>query len=314
MTILNTQEIFVLLDTPIIRADAVRAFFLKKGVTESDITITQIKENESETMFVKLIIPGKNGQSQGGSLPSLGIIGRLGGIGARPHKVGLVSDADGALVALAAAAKLASMKKAGDTLGADVLVATHLCPASPIVPHDPVPFMGAPVSMETMNSMEVDERMQAILTVDATKGNRIFNQRGFAITPTVKAGYILRVSEDLLDIMQSVTGEMPKVFPITHQDITPYGNDIYHVNSILQPATATSAPVIGIAITSGVPVPGCASGANQPLDIESAVRFVVEVAKNWGEGKCSFYDEVEFKNLIKRYGSMEHLQTLGKST
>lgn len=313
MTIQNTTEVFGLLDNPVIREKDVHSFFKKKGLDETDITTQPIKEDDGETLFVKLLIQGENGQTQGGSLPSLGIIGRLGGIGARPHKIGLVSDADGALVALATAAKLASMKKAGEILSADIIVATHLCPSSPIEPHDPVPFMGSPVSMDTMNALEVDERMQAIIAVDATKGNRIFNQRGFAITPTVKDGYILRVSEDLLDIMQIVTGEMPKVFPITLQDITPYGNGIYHVNSLVQPATATSAPVVGVAITSGVAVPGCASGANQPMDIETAARFVVEVAKNWGEGNCSFYDEVEFKNLEGRYGSMAHLQTLGKT-
>lgn len=60
------------------------------------------------------------------------------------------------------------------------------------------------------------------------------------------------------------------------------------------------------------PVPECATEANQCWDIEMAVRFVVEVAKEWGEGKCSFYDEEEFKRIIDLYGSMEHLETLGK--
>jgi len=145
--------------------------------------------------------------------------------------------------------------------------------------------MDAPVAIETMNKYEVDERMEAILSIDTTKGNRIINHRGFAISPTVKDGYILRVSEDLLDIMQIVTGQLPVVFPITTQDITPYGNDIFHLNSILQPATSTHAPVVGVAITAEVAVPGCATGANNCIDIESAARFVVEVAKAFGEGK-----------------------------
>ena len=49
----------------------------------------------------------------------------------------------------------------------------------------------------------------------------------------------------------------------------PYGNDLYHLNSILQPATATSAPVVGIAITTEVPVPGCATGASHFIDMEA---------------------------------------------
>lgn len=51
----------------------------------------------------------------------------------------------------------------------------------------------------------------------------------------VKEGWVLKVSEDLLDIMGWTTGEFPKVCPISTQDITPYGNDLYHINSIMQP-------------------------------------------------------------------------------
>jgi hypothetical protein len=86
----------------------------------------------------------------------------------------------------------------------------------------------------------------------------------------------------------------------------------YRFNSILQPSTSTHSPVVGVAITTEVPVPGSATGANQVMDIEMAVRFVVEVAKAFGEEKCSFFDEKEFKKLISLYGSLEHLKTLGR--
>jgi len=320
MALKQVIEVYELLESPVIEGDEIKEFFLKRGIDESEIETRKIKEDKGETEFVNITIRGKEGKSKGekegkskeNQAPTLGIIGRLGGIGARPHKIGLVSDADGAITALASAAKIAEMRKKGDKLKSDVIVATHLCPNSPIIPHEPVPFMGAPVSMETMNKYEVDEQMEAILSIDTTKGNRIINYRGFAISPTVKDGYILRVSEDLLDIMQTVTGKLPVVFPITTQDITPYGNEIYHLNSILQPATVTGAPVVGVAITTEVPVPGCATGANHTMDIEMAVRFVVEVAKAFGEGKCSFYDEKEFQKLITLYGSLEHLKTLGR--
>ncbi|MEX0633482.1 DUF1177 domain-containing protein [Serratia ureilytica] len=39
-----------------------------------------------------------------------------GGIGARPTRIGLVSDGDGAIAAIAAALKLAEMQRKGDTL------------------------------------------------------------------------------------------------------------------------------------------------------------------------------------------------------
>jgi hypothetical protein len=102
------------------------------------------------------------------------------------------------------------------------------------------------------------------------------------------------------------------VFTLSTQDITPYGNDLYHLNSILQPATATRAPVVGIAITAEIPVPGCATGASHEVDIELAARFSVEVAKSFTTGRTRFYDPVEFDRLTRLYGSMSHLQTLGR--
>lgn len=127
----------------------------------------------------------------------------------------------------------------------------------------------------------------------------------------VKEGYILRVSEDLLSIQQAVTGRLPSVFAITTQDITPYGNAVFHLNSILQPATVTVAPVVGVALTAETAVPGSASGATHEIDIDLAVRFAVEVAKSYTAGRAAFYDSAEFDRLQRLYGSMHHLQTLG---
>ena len=225
--------------------------------------------------------------------------------------IGLVSDADGAVTALSIALKLADMKKRGDVLPGDVIISTHICPDAPVTPHEPVPFMGSPVEMKSLNDLEVDPEMDAILSIDTTKGNRIINQRGFAISPTVKEGYILKVSEDLLGIMEITTGKRPSVFAITTQDITPYGNGLFHLNSIMQPCVATHAPVAGVAITTESAVPGCATGASHLADIEEAVRFSIEVAKGFGMGKCRFYDEEEFKRMVDLYGLMRHLQTLG---
>lgn len=308
MALKHVMEIYELLDDAKITGSAVRNFLQNHGLEAHEVQTKKIEEEKGSTEFIKIKISGEKPKSRKGKLPCLGIIGRLGGIGARPHITGLVSDADGAITALASAYKLAEMRRKGDSLKGDVIISTHISPSSPIIPHEPVPFMGAPISMETMNREEVDPDMDAILSVDTTKGNRIINHKGMAISPPVKDGYILRVSEDLLDIMQIVTGHLPVVFPITTQDIIPYGNDIYHLNSIMQPSTSTHSPVVGVALTTEVAVPGCASGANHCLDIELAVRFCLEVAKAFGEGKCSFYDEKEFKLLKKLYGSMEHLK------
>src|SRR5699024_4539337 len=174
-------------------------------------------------------------------------------------------------------AKLLSMISKGDQLDGDVIVSTHICPNAPTQPHDPVPFMDSPVHISTMNAYEIHSEMDAVLSIDTTKGNEIVNHRGFAITPTVKEGYILKVSKDLLHLYTQTTGKLPVTLPITTQDITPYGNGIDHINSILQPAVATDKPVVGVAITTETAVAGSSTGATHPLDIEQTTRYCIEV-------------------------------------
>lgn len=303
-------DVYDLLD----RADASGALMehYMRELGAEDVVVTPIEGPKGRTDMIRITIPGVKGKISGGEAPTLGVLGRLGGLGARPEQIGFVSDGDGALAALAVAAKLLDMRRKGDRLEGDVVVCTHICPDAPTSPHKPVPFMGSPVDMATVNRHEVDGRLDAILSVDTTKGNRVINTRGFAISPTVKEGYILRVSEDLLDVMQTTTGKLPYVFPLTTQDITPYGNRLFHLNSILQPATATDAPVVGVAITTEAPVAGCATGATHFSDIEEAARFVLETAKAYGRGLCRFYDAEEFAALKARYGEMKQLQTLGR--
>lgn len=310
MLMRQIMDVYDLLD----RADAsgkmVEEYMRSLGA--EDVEVTTIEGKKGKTDMIRITIPGIKGKKAGGDAPTLGVLGRLGGLGARPEQVGFVSDGDGVLVSLAVAAKLLDMKKKGDSLEGDVVVCTHICPDAPTSPHKPVPFMGSPVDMATVNKHEVNGSLDAILSIDTTKGNRVINTRGFAISPTIREGYILRVSEDLLDIMETTTGRMPYVFAVTTQDITPYGNEIYHINSILQPSTATAAPVVGVAITTETIVAGCATGATHATDLEEAARFVLETAKAYGRGACQFCDEEEFKNIVARYGEMKHIQTLGK--
>ena len=310
MLLKQILDVYEYIDTATANGEEMKEYMESLGAKE--VEVKTISGDKGKTDFIRIRIPGLEGKSKGMDAPTLGVLGRLGGVGARPERIGMVSDADGAVVALAVAAKLLDMQKKGDILHGDVIISTHICPNAPTQPHKPVPFMGSPVDMATVNREEVDGELDAILSIDTTKGNRVINHRGFAISPTVKEGYILKVSDDLLDIMEITTGKLPVVFPITTQDITPYGNDVYHINSILQPSTATTAPVVGVAITTEVPVPGCATGASHPFDLEQAARFTIEVAKAFGRGDCKFFDEVEFNRLIKLYGNMHHIQTLGK--
>ena len=312
MLIKQMIETFDVLDSSTVTGKDVENYL--RGIkADADIEVYELKGPKGSTDMVKVRIPGTRGKTNGGDAPTIGLLGRLGGIGARPEMIGFVSDGDGALAAIAAAAKLLDMQNKGDYLEGDVFISTQICPHAPTAPHKPGPFMGSPVEMSQVNREEVSPELDAILSVDTTKGNRVINTRGFAISPTVKEGYILRTSEDLLEQMQITTGRLPYVFPLATQDITPYGNNVHHLNSVLQPCTATDAPVVGVAITTEVMVPGCATGASHFADVEEAARFMLEVAKYFGKGDLKFYDEEEYELLKKLYGPMNHLQTLGKA-
>ena len=298
-----------LLDDPAVRGESVAAH-LRAIDPEVDVEVDVVAGDGGETDFVRVRIAGTDGKAGGGSAPTLGILGRLGGLGARPEQIGFVSDGDGALAAVAIAAKLLAMGRRGERLPGDVIVATHIDPDAPTQPHDPVPFMGSVVAQSTSNAHEVTDEMDAILSIDTTKGNRICNAKGIAITPTIVDGWILRVSESLLDVVSRSTGRPPVVMPITMQDITPYGNGVYHVNSLVQPATATAVPVVGVAIVAETAVPGSATGATDLHDVEQAVRFAIEVAKDYGRGIARFHDDEQLALLQEQYGSMAHLRVL----
>lgn len=309
----HVLEILDILDDPSADGKRVLAYLDSvAGPAGSGAQVERVSGDAGHTDFVRVLIPGTRGRTAGGDASTLGVIGRLGGIGARPDVAGFVSDGDGAAAALSAAAKLLTMQSRGDELAGDVLISTHVCPNAPTQPHDPVPFMDSPVDMATMNDHEISEAMDAVLSIDTTKGNQVINHRGVALSPTVRKGYILRVSETLSEVVATVTGEPLVTFPITTQDITPYGNGVFHLNSILQPAIATAAPVVGLAITSAATVAGCATGASHEIDIAAAARVAVEAAKGIGAGTVSFSDEAEFAILQSRYGSLSRLQTLGR--
>ncbi len=306
MSLAQTLRVFEALDSAHASGQTVAEMFASHpGIA---VAISRIDGPKGHTDFVKIVIPGSAGRAAGGSAPTLGVVGRLGGVGARPSRIGLVSDGEGALAAVATALKLADMRARGDTLPGDVIVTTHICPEAPTRPHQPVDFMDSPVETEEMNAQEVTPEMEAVLSIDTTKGNRVINHKGYAISPTVKQGYILRVSDDMIRIMETTTGRAAVTFPITTQDITPYGNGVYHLNSILQPSIATAAPVVGVALCTESAVPGCATGASHETDIALAVKFAVEVAKEFGRGTCHFYDPAEYELLLKLYGSLAHLQ------
>ncbi|UYG00625.1 DUF1177 domain-containing protein [Halomonas sp. GD1P12] len=301
-------DLHEILDTPSASGERIKEYLISCGAAPESIRITRVTSDKGASDFMHITVKGHDGKQAGGDAPTLGVIGRLGGIGARPEITGYVSDGDGALAALAAAAKLIGMAANGDQLEGDVIITTHICPNAPTREHHPVPFMDSPISFEDTWEHEIDTAMDAIVSIDTTKGNRVINLRGVSMSPTVKQGYILRTSEDLMNVMSRVTGRLPHIFAITQQDITPYGNGLYHLNSILQPAVATSAPVVGVALATETAVAGCATGASHEVDVEQAARFAVEVAKDFTAGTCQFHDSEEFARIVEMYGEHTRFQ------
>ncbi len=298
------SEVCDLLDDPNISGDKLEKMLRDRGADY--VSLRTLEDDKGSTDFLKVVIKGMNDKA-----PKIGIIGRLGGVGARPYQLGLVSDADGAIVALSCAFKLCEMKKRGDVLAGDAIITTHVTPKAPVRPHKPVPMMESPVDIFKLLKLEVDPEMDGILSIDATKANRVIKSLDIAITPTIKEGWILKVSDDLLDIYSWVTGHEPYVVPITMQDVIPFSTPVYHINSIIQPWIYTEAPVVGVAITAKSVIPGSATGVTDIYALDKACRFVIEVAKGFTENRIKLYDEEEYKKIREIHGDIGEILRRG---
>ena len=141
-----------LLDNARITGEILKKRLLDAGA--ESVSIRTMTGDKVSTDFVRITIPGYEGKTGGGNAPTLGVIGRLGGIGARPEKIGLVSDGDGAVTAIACAFKLLDMKQKGDSLRGDVVIVTHLCPNAEVKENYPVQYMRSPLDARTMSITE----------------------------------------------------------------------------------------------------------------------------------------------------------------
>ena len=153
MLLRQILEIYEYVDSAYANGEEIKKYMESLGAEY--VEVKTITGEKGKTDFVRIKIPGLKGKTKGMDAPTLGVLGRLGGIGARPEMIGMVSDADGAVVALAVAAKILDMRNKGDYLDGDVIISTHICPDAPTQPHKPVPFMGSPVDMATVNREEV---------------------------------------------------------------------------------------------------------------------------------------------------------------
>jgi hypothetical protein len=264
---------------------------------------------KGRTEFIKLLFPGTHGRVSGGDAKTLGIIGSNGGIRLPTERPGLVSDADGCLVGLACAQRLARMAARGQRLMGDVMVSTHICQRAHPEPHDPYPFVMSPLPSSEKHPRLVDECMEAILTPETCKGNKLVSPvAGFAVTQPVKEGYILRPHESVLHLYEMTTGKSPVVFPLTMQDITPYESGVHHVCGMALPSVFSRAPVIGVPLAMEVPIMPAATGTQQPMVLETAGRFCLEVAGAFGRGDCHFYYDSDYQGFMDAYAGVQGWQ------
>ncbi len=124
------------------------------------------------------------------------------------------------------------------------MTSSHIATHVSITPHDPVDFMGMPVSSNTMNQYEVDKQMDAILSIDTSKGNNIIKHRGIG---DFSHGYA-RLYFTRRTGFSSLTGvcnrRCNKDASHHHTRYFSYDNGVYHFNSIMQPHIATHAHLL----------------------------------------------------------------------
>ena len=89
-------DAYEVLDSTYVTGEKVKEYLL--GIKpDANIEVYELVGPKGSTDMLKVRIPGKNGKMNGGDAPTIGLLGRLGGIGARPERIGFVSDGDGSL-------------------------------------------------------------------------------------------------------------------------------------------------------------------------------------------------------------------------
>lgn len=304
MSLYQTLTICNLIDNYHVNGqDVVDLFSQYPGIIPST---HRVMSSDGMIDFVRVVIPGKNGKLRCGQAATLSLVGRCDRYQSHQVHKPILPATDGAVVSLTCALKLAEMQSKGQFLAGDVIVTTRLYPDGFLLPHESVDFIHSATDIETMNEYEIDQTADAFLSIGIQKDNQILKHNCYAISPTVKQAYILSISKDLLRIMEQSSGLNATTFPVTTLDITPYGNGVDHFNSVLQPAIATDAPVVGIIISADEKSES--TYVRNEVDISTVVKFIIQVAKEFGQGTCSFFDYYEFALLKSLYGSQSHLQ------
>ncbi|MEM0165758.1 MAG: DUF1177 domain-containing protein [Saccharolobus sp.] len=247
-----------------------------------------------DVIFIKALYKG-NGKNR------VEVLGRLGAIQMQGINKGLVSDADGAIVTLATILELINLMEKGIYLEVDVSLITNISLRAKLIPHKPFDFMVPQIGLDEALKEEVDPKANLILSIDSTKGNRIAKFDDFAITHVIKNGYILKVSDEVIDIYNRVTGHEVYIIPLTTGDLVPLDFNIYHISTLVTPWLYTESPVIGIGTVSKQVIPGYVTGVINWEMLEHASRFCLEMLKFVEQGG-KVYDEAELEELERKIG------------
>ena len=81
MLLKQLMEAYELLDRPDASGEMVKEY-LQSIQPRADVTTYVLEGRHGTTDMLKVVIPGKNGKRAGGTAPTIGLIGRLGGMGA----------------------------------------------------------------------------------------------------------------------------------------------------------------------------------------------------------------------------------------
>ena len=251
------------------------------------------KKSIGDVVYIKALYRGK-GKGR------VEILGRLGAIQVKGEK-GLVSDADGAIVALTTLFELLNLKEKGIELDIDVSFVTNISLDAKLIPHKPFNFMVPLIGLDEALKEEVDPEAKLILSVDSTKGNILAKYDDFAITYVIKDGYILKPKDEVIEIYNRVTGHEVYFVPLSTGDLTPLDFNVYHISTLISPWLYSEAPVLGIATVSRQVIPGYVTGVLNINMLEHASRFCLEILKYVEKGG-SVYEESELKELKERLG------------
>ena len=79
-------DAYEVLDSTYVTGEKVKEYLL--GIKpDANIEVYELVGPKGSTDMLKVRIPGKNGKMNGGDAPTIGLLGRLGGIGARPERI-----------------------------------------------------------------------------------------------------------------------------------------------------------------------------------------------------------------------------------